>query len=78
MTSKEIIQVKYEYERAFRFLENLKKNYERRKKFNLIDDKYSSQILPDLQKAESEVAYLKRRIRALESEETRAKIIHGE
>ncbi len=71
-----ISDLKYEYEKKQRVLDNLKKNYERRKKLNLAEPDYERQIKADIRTIESELSYLARKMRGIESEQTRKRIIN--
>jgi hypothetical protein len=65
------------YERQKRQLDNLKKNYERRKKLNLVEAPYEQQIISDIKKYETELAGIVRQIRSIQSANTRAKFMNG-
>lgn len=71
-----IDELKLDYERQSRILDNLKKNYERRKKLNLTDPAYERQILADIRKVESDLSALARQMRSIQSEQLRKKIIN--
>lgn len=71
----DIKELNLEIERTKRIYDNLKKNYERRKKLNLVDDEYESQVKPELRKYENDIASLERQLRSIESQNYRKKII---
>jgi hypothetical protein len=67
----EIKELKYEYDNLKRVRDNLQKNYDRRKKLNLLDDDYERQANFELRKYDSDLATINRRIRSIESAELR-------
>jgi len=71
----DINELKLEHERLARQKDNLEKNYERRKRLNLCDEKYEHEINYDLQQLNQDIGFLHRRIKAIESEQNRHKII---
>jgi hypothetical protein len=72
----EIAELKIEYQRLKRQKDSLEQNYERRKKLKLCDEEYEHDINIDLKQLNQELGYLHRKIRAIESEETRHKMIN--
>ena len=73
----EVVELNEELLRKQRVLDNLKKNYERRKRLNLIDSFYKSDITQEIRNLENEIAIIKRRIRSIESESIRSKYINN-
>lgn len=69
-------ELNLELARITRIRDNLKKNYDRRKKLNLIDAEYESSVKPELRKYDNDIAGLERQIRSRESENYRKKIIN--
>jgi len=69
----ELKELQLEYERLKRQKENLEKNYERRKKFNLCNEEYEQEINIDLKQLNHDIGYLKRKIKSIESEQVRKK-----
>jgi len=69
----ELKELQLEYERLKRQKENLEKNYERRKKFNLCNEEYEQEINIDLKQLNHDIGYLKRKIKSNESEQVRKK-----
>jgi polyhydroxyalkanoate synthesis regulator phasin len=67
--------LKYEYEKAMRVKSSLEKNYERRKKLNLLDDNSEYDLKKDIEQVTYQVEDLKKRVRALESQHTRSRVI---
>lgn len=65
-----------ELQKLTRNRNNIQKNYDRRKKLNLLDPPYERQLKEDLRKLDLEIAGLNRTIRAVESEQHRSKIIN--
>jgi putative IMPACT (imprinted ancient) family translation regulator len=72
----EIEELKLEYTRQKRLLENLKRNYERRKNLDLVDSVYERQIVYEIKQHENEVSSLARQIRSIQSQEARSKLIN--
>jgi len=76
MNSKqELEELKYEYEKALRVKASLEKNYDRRRKLNLLDSSEENSIKDDLREASRQIDDLRMKVRRLESQHTRAKII---
>jgi len=71
----ELEELKYEYEKALRVKASLEKNYERRKKLNLLDSSEENSIKDDLHEVSRQIDDLRMKVRRLESQHTRAKII---
>jgi len=71
----ELAELKYQYDKNMRVKESLQKNYERRKKLNLLDDSYEDEIRGDIREAERTLDDLKSKIRKLESQSARSKVI---
>ncbi len=72
----EIEDLQLDLERKKRVKENLEKNFERRKKLNLLEPDYERQIVSDIKNLESELSSIQRRIRTIESEQIRKKLIN--
>ena len=72
----DLSELRLDYERQTRLLENLKKNYERRKKLNLLEPDYERQIVRDIKKIESEISSIARQIRSIQSSNTRSRFIN--
>ena len=72
----EINDLKLDYERKTRVLDNLKKNYQRRKKLGLIEPAYEQQIKFDIKESEKELAIIQRQIRSIESQRSRSKFMN--
>lgn len=72
----ELDELKLEYDRKSRTKESLEKNYERRKKLNLLTDSYQKEISAELRQLNSDLSYLQRKIRSIESEENRRRMIN--
>jgi len=72
----DIKELELEYGRLIRQKENLEKNYERRKRLNLCDEKYEHEINYDLRQLNQDIGFLQRKIRSIESEQNRHKIIN--
>ncbi|VVB76275.1 Uncharacterised protein [uncultured archaeon] len=66
---------KYEYEKAMRVKSSLEKNYERRKKLNLLDEDTEYSLKQEIEEITGQLSDLKRRVRALESENSRSRVI---
>jgi len=73
----DLTELRMDYERQTRLLDNLKKNYERRKKLNLLEPDYERQIVRDIKKIESEISSIARQIRSVQSANTRSKFMNG-
>jgi hypothetical protein len=71
----EIAELKYQYDKAVRVRDNLQKNLERRKKLNLLDSFEEDSLLGDIAEAGRNAEDLRKRMRSLESEASRSKII---
>jgi len=67
--------LRYEYEKAMRVKASLEKNYERRKKLNLLDDDAEYDLKKDIASVSFQVEDLKKKVRALESQKTRSRVI---
>ena len=72
----ELKELQLEYDRLKRQRDNLEKNYERRKKLKLVDEEYEHDITIDLKQLNQDLGYLHRKIRAIESEQARHKLIN--
>ncbi|MDD3083764.1 MAG: hypothetical protein PHP82_01960 [Candidatus ainarchaeum sp.] len=72
-----ISELKIDYDRKRRMKENLEKNFERRKKLNLVDPAYERQIISDIKELESEMACIERKVRSIQSEKARKKLINN-
>jgi septal ring factor EnvC (AmiA/AmiB activator) len=72
----DLSELRLDYERQTRLLDNLKKNYERRKKLNLLEPDYERQIVSDIKKIESEISSIARQIRSMQSANTRSKFMN--
>ncbi len=72
----DLTELRMDYERQTRLLDNLKKNYERRKKLNLLEPDYERQIVRDIKKIESEISSIARQIRSIQSSNTRSRFIN--
>ena len=72
---RELEDMKYEYEKAVRYKDNLQKNLDRRKKLNLVDEGYESDIKAEIEAANDKLADMKAKLRRLESEVTRSRVI---
>ena len=70
----ELENVKYEHDKAQRLLDNLEKNYERRKKLNLLDDYSERELRDEIRVAKDSLAQLKRKYRSMESQQHRTSI----
>jgi len=73
--NEELTEAKYEYDKAVRLRDNLQKNYDRRKKLNLLDEDGERDLLNDLSKATENMNYLKRKMNSIESQMSRSKLI---
>lgn len=72
---RELEDVKYEYEKAVRLRDSLQKNLDRRKKLNLADESYEGDIKSEIEAINDSIDVLKRKLRKLESEVTRSRVI---
>ena len=68
-------ELKYQYEKAVRIKESLQKNYERRKKLNLLDSDTEYSLKEEIEEATRQADDLRRKMRALVSQYSRAKVI---
>jgi hypothetical protein len=68
-------ELKLELERQLRTRSTLEKFYERRKRLKLCDPAYESQITSELRELASSISALQRKIRSIESEQIRKKLI---
>jgi septal ring factor EnvC (AmiA/AmiB activator) len=68
-------ELRLELLRKEKMLESLKKNYERRKKLNILEPSYERQISSDIRKLENEVSTIQRQLRNIESEQIRKRNI---
>jgi hypothetical protein len=71
-------ELRLELLRKEKMLESLKKNYERRKKLNILEPSYERQISSDIRKLENEVSTIQRQLRNIESEQIRKRNISRE
>ncbi len=65
-----------ELQKLTRTKDNIQKNYDRRKKLNLLDPPYERQLKEDIRKIEFDISALNRKIRSVESAQYRSKIIN--
>ncbi|MDD4250775.1 MAG: hypothetical protein PHX27_01125 [Candidatus ainarchaeum sp.] len=72
-----ISDLQLDSERKKRLKENLVKNYDRRKKLNILDPDYERQLLSDIKKLDSDLSYIERKIRSIQSEQVRKKLINN-
>ena len=72
----DVNELKLEHDRLKRQKDNLEKNYERRKKLNLCDEEYEHDINIDLKQLNNDIGVLQRKIRSIESEQNRHKLIN--
>jgi hypothetical protein len=70
-----VADLKYEYEKALRFKENLEKNLERKKKLNLLTKIEEEGLREEIREAAYTADDLRSKYRRLESRMERAKII---
>jgi len=70
-----ISDLKYEYERARSFKENLEKNLARKKKLNLIDKYQEEEFMEEIREADRKAEDLRARYRRADSQKERSKII---
>ncbi len=73
--SETLEDLKYEYEKAMRVKTSLEKNYERRKKLNLLDEDTEYSLKQEIAEIGSQLSALKGRVRALESQHNRSRVI---
>ena len=71
----EVDELKYQYEKALRVKASLEKNYERRKKLNLLGEDEEYSIKREIAECVSQADDLRRQMRSLESQYSRSKII---
>ncbi len=69
-------ELKLDVERLERMKNNVQKNYDRRKKLNLLDPPYERQLKEDIRKLESDISSLNRQMRSIESQQYRSKMIN--
>ena len=74
-SKEELEELKYEYEKALRVKASLEKNYERRKKLNLLDRDEEASIKDDLADVAEQISDLKMKVRKLESQGMRSRVI---
>jgi polyhydroxyalkanoate synthesis regulator phasin len=67
----DISELKLDFDRKNRIKENLEKNFERRKRLNLLEEDYERGIKKEIRELESELSTLARKIRSIESEKSR-------
>jgi len=72
---RELEDLKYEYEKAVRYRDNLQKNLDRRKKLNLADESYEDDIKAEIEGANEKISEMRGKVRKLESEVARSRII---
>jgi len=72
---RELEDIKYEYDKALRYRDNLQKNLDRRKKLNLVDEGYESDIKSEIAAATDNLAVMKAKLRKIESEVARSRVI---
>lgn len=73
--AEDLADLKYEYEKAMRVKASLEKNYERRKKLNLLDENAEDDLKDDIASVVRQIEDLKRKVRALESQKARSRTI---
>lgn len=71
----ELDELKYQYDKALRVKESLQKNLDRRKKLNLLDSDAEYSLKQEISEAGEAADDFKRKMRALESRYSRAKVI---
>ncbi len=71
----ELSDLKYEYDKAVRLRDNLQKNLDRKKKLNLADAGFEDDVKYEIQQVDEKISEMRSKIRRLESEATRAKVI---
>jgi len=72
----DLAELHLEYDRLKRQKDNLEKNYGRRKKLNLCDETYEHDINFDLKQLNQDLGVLNRKIKSIESEQIRHKMIN--
>jgi len=75
VSERELEDLRYEHKRASLQRDSLQKNYDRRKKLKLSDDTYERDILHDIAIMDDQLRELNKKIRSIESEQERSKII---
>jgi polyhydroxyalkanoate synthesis regulator phasin len=70
-----VFELKLDFDRKNRVKENLEKNFERRKRLNLLEEDYERSIKKEIRELESELSILSRKIRSIESEKSRKKLL---
>lgn len=68
-------ELKLNLTRLIRTRENIQKNYDRRKKLNLLQTHDERQIKEDIKKLDLEIASIQRQVRSIESQDYRSKLI---
>lgn len=68
-------ELKLDYIRLTRTRDNLQKNYDRRKRLNLIDAPDERQLKEDIRRLDLEISSIQRQVRSIESQNLRSKII---
>ena len=71
----ELEDLRYEYDKAVRIKASLEKNYERRKKLNLLDENEEESIKDDLKDVSIQIDNLRSKVRRLESQKMRSRVI---
>ena len=71
----ELEDLRYEYDKAVRIKASLEKNYERRKKLNLLDENEEESLKADIKDASIQIDDLRSKVRRLESQKMRSKVI---
>jgi|GEM_PF-1349682 len=75
LMSETLEDLKYEHEKAMRVKTSLEKNYERRKKLNLLDENTEYSLKQEIGDITGQLEDLKKRVRALESQHNRSRVI---
>jgi hypothetical protein len=71
----ELDELKYQYDKALRVKESLQKNMDRRKKLNLLGNDEEASLKDDIEEATRQAEDLRRRMRSLESQYSRSRVI---
>jgi hypothetical protein len=71
----EMEDLKYEYEKAVRLRDSLQKNLDRRKKLNLTDSNYESDIKSEIEEMNYRLSDMKAKLRKIQSEMARSRVI---
>lgn len=71
----EFEEMKYQHEKAARVRDSLQKNLDRRKKLNLVDSIGEEQLKDEIAEAGRQADDFKRKMRSLESQMARSKVI---